>query len=82
MTPMKNKTPKGFREQLIECNVLGFYKKTKLTPLSLGMLPISPKKRKKLLDANIKTLEFRVCSRFGGICSSEHKGCQKLRGVI
>ena len=46
------------------------------------LLPFCPTKHKKLISKyKNKGFYLNKCLRFGGVCSSAHKGCQKLRGM-
>lgn len=78
-------TPKGFREQFIECTDQGYNTRTHFVPFKddPSMLPAFPNKkmREALKSGEWKGLETTLCDRFGGKCSSGNPECKKLRGV-
>lgn len=76
---------KEFRTQFRECMASGFNTKTEFTSFKdhPEYLPALP--NKKMIDA-IKArkwqgLDFLICGRFGGKCSSANPECRKLRGL-
>ena len=45
------------------------------------LLPFNPKVAKKMIEVE-GGINFISCKKFGGICSSENKKCQKMRGIV
>ena len=76
---------KSFREQFSECDDSGYLKQTifKSFEEHPEILPAFPKLNllKKIESGRLKGLDFYVCGRFGGECSSKHKDCMKMRNV-
>lgn len=73
---------KSFREQFVECASEGFHKKGKFISFEHHpeMLPLCPKKGKKILNSGCEGIDTIECGRFGGVCSSNHFQCCELRG--
>jgi len=78
---------KIFSDQLRECKALGLTKETEFVsfkehPEWLPAFPHRPK-LKKMMKAietgELKGIDFIVCGKFGGRCSSKHEECRELR---
>jgi hypothetical protein len=75
--------------QAVECKKQGLTGKGEFQsfedhPELLPAFPYFPK-YKKLTEAidsgELKGIQFTACLRFGGICSSNHEECRKMRGL-
>jgi hypothetical protein len=79
-------TIKAYHKQFVECGDAGLTEKTEFESFEEHPenLPRYPKEG--MLEA-IKTgmwtgIDFIICGKFGGRCSSRHAECRKMRGYI
>jgi len=75
---------KSFQEQFCECSDLGFHKETEFKSFEehpeLLPAPFNKKINEAIKSGEMKGIDFTVCGRFGGHCSSGNEQCKKLRG--